>query len=152
MTRMLVVEARRLVPIAVLFVMLLVVSIYDGLTGPAVPVAGEPNTVPYKTLAQSALGSEMKLQVVTDQDMWVAMHRSLGLNLANYQFNPEREIAVFLLNCQLRSTALTEENLLELLVIPRQQTYQLIIFQKAHLPAGGAGVEFVLKQQGSSVN
>lgn len=152
MTKLFIIEARRLVPFAVLFVMLLVVSIYDGLTAPSIPVVTEPNSVPYRSLAHSALGSEGQIQVVTDQDMWVAMHRALGLHLTNHEFNPEQEVAVFLLNCQLRSTALREKQL-ELHVIPRPQTYQLILFQRTHLPGGGAEIEFVLRQQeGGSSN
>lgn len=146
MTKLFVIEARRLLPLAVLFVMLLVVSLYDGLTAPSVSVVTEPNSVPYKSLAHAALGSEGRIQVVSDQDMWVAMHKALGLKLTNHEFDPEREIAVFLFNCQLRSTVL-EEQQLELHVIPRSQTYQLVLFQRTHLPAGGTEIEFVLKQQ-----
>lgn len=140
MTRLVVVEARRLLPIFMLFIMLIAVSIYDGISSPTSPVTTQPNPVPYQTLNHSAQGKDKQLEVVTDLEMWVAMHRALGIQLSNYDFDPETEVAVFLLNCQLRSTT-ERDNAVELSVTANKDTYQLVMFSKASLPKNA---EFVL--------
>ena len=99
MTKLLVVEARRLLPIVVLFVMLVLVSVYDGLISQTNPVLTQPNSIPYRTLIDSAQSGAMQSRVVTDLEMWVAMHSALGLNLSDHDFKPELEVAVFLLSC-----------------------------------------------------
>jgi hypothetical protein len=127
--------------------MLVAVSVYDGFSANSMPVITQPNTVPYKTISQGANFEQMQLQVVTSLDMWVAMHNALGAVLTNHEFNPEIEIAVFLLNCQLRSTS-EAEGIVELAVAARKNTYQLILFSKAHFSTDGAIPEFVLNEQG----
>lgn len=144
MTKLFVVEARRLLPVAVLFLMLVAVSIYDGLANPTAPVVTEPNSVPYRTLLDSAQSEAMEAKVVTDLQMWTAMHTALGVRLTDYDFNPEQEIAVFLLNCQLRSTR-ESEDLVELIASARKNTFQLVLFNKGNL--NSQEVKFVLKEQ-----
>lgn len=146
MTKLVVVEARRLLPIAVLFIMLVAVSIYDGLTTPAATVTTQPNTVPYRTLAEAAQSAEMQAKIITDLEMWVAMHQALGIPLTDHQFEPDQEIAVVLLNCQLRSTR-DGDGIVELDVAPRKSTFQLVLFSKEHLDYQ-ENVRFVLKEHG----
>lgn len=136
MTKLIVVEARRLLPIAVLFLMLIAVSIYDGLIAPAAPVSTTPNSVPYKTLFAAAQDGNIQSKVVTSLDMWVAMHEAMGIDLTDHDFNPQDEIAVFLINCQLRSTR-ESEGVVELAVTSRKDSVQLVLFQRAHLANDG---------------
>lgn len=143
MTRLVVVEARRLLPIVVLFVMLVAVSLYDGLISPSVPAAAQPNPVPYKTLVDSAQTGAVQAKVVTDLDMWVAMHDALGIPLTDYDFKPDQEVAVFLVNCQLRSTKMAD-GLVELEVASRKHTFQLVTFAKVN----GDELEFSLINTG----
>lgn len=143
MTRLVVVEARRLLPIVILFLMLVAVSVYDGFSTNTAPVTTGPNSVPYKTLTQAAQAGEKQMQIVTDLNMWVTMHNALGISLTDYDFDPQREVAVFLLNCQLRSTT-EEDGIVGLEVISRKNSYQLVLFDKSHLPEGE--VNFVLQE------
>lgn len=143
-TRLFIVEIRRLLPIGVLLVMLLAVSVYDGFTRNAVPTVNLPNPVPYKTLEQGSLSGTPGMIVVTTQDMWVAAHRSLGQELINYEFKPDTQTAIFLVNCQLRATTLTDDSRVGLVVLARSNTWQLIIFERTHLPQGGTNVVFEL--------
>lgn len=144
MTKLVVVEARRLLPIAVLFIMLVAVSIYDGLTAPAVPVTALPNSVPYKTLLATVQNANMQSRVVTSLDMWVAMHEALGLELTDYDFDPQREVGIFLLNCQLRSTSESEGTVV-MKVTAKKDTVQLVLFEKPSLGGEAGGLQFVLE-------
>lgn len=146
MTKLVVVEARRLLPIAVLFLMLLAVSIYDSLTRATVPVTAQPNSVPYKTLVATSLDNGIQVKVVTSLDMWVTMHDALGLPLTDHDYDPQREIAVFLLNCQLRSTRQTDDGV-ELAVTSSKGTVQLILFDKAHLDFDPQRVRFTVTEK-----
>ena len=132
MTKLVVVEARRLLPVAVLFLMLVAVSVYDGLASRAKPVTTLPNSVPYKTLVQTALSGEVRSSVVTDLDTWVVMHNALGLKLSDYDFNPKTEIAVFLANCQLLATR-EVQGVVELTIVPDKNNFQVVLFDKTHL-------------------
>lgn len=143
MTKLVVVEARRLLPIAVLFLMLVAVSVYDGLTGPAAPAVAPPNSVPYQTLLATSQNSEIQCQVVTSLDMWVAMHQALGLELTDHDFDPQREVAVFLLNCQLSSTR-EGKGVVRLSVTPKKNSVQLVLFEKANLHGNPADLQFLL--------
>ena len=148
MTRLVVVEARRLLPIIVLFVMLVAVSVFDGFSANSAPVTTQPNTVPYQTISQGAQSGQVQLQVITDLDMWVAMHNALGAKLSDHEFKPETEIAILLLNCQLRSTA-EADGIVQLSVTARKATYQLVLFSKSHLASDGAMPQFILAEEGS---
>jgi hypothetical protein len=132
MTKLVVVEARRLLPIAVLFLLLVAVSIYDGLSSPVEPVTTYPNSVPYKTLVQASQSGEVRCSVATDLDDWVAIHNALGLELTDHVFDPTAEVAVFLVNCQLISTKEVGENV-ELTIIPDKQNCQVVLFDKNNL-------------------
>lgn len=143
MTKLVVVEARRLLPIAVLFLMLVAVSVYDGLTAPASPATALPNSVPYQTLLATSQNSNMQSRVVTSYDMWVAMHEALGVELTDYDFDPQLEVGVFLLNCQLRSTRQAED-VVQLAVTPKKNSVQLVLFDKANLQGNPEDLQFVL--------
>ncbi len=145
MAKLIVVEARRLLPIAVLFLLLVAVSIYDGLTSPAAPVTALPNSVPYKTLLAAGQNSSMQSRVVTSLDMWVAMHEALGLELTDYEFDPHREVGVFFLNCQLRSTR-EVQGVVQLSVTAKKDTVQLVLFDKANLQGELDELQFVIVQ------
>jgi len=145
-TRLVVVEARRLLPIAVLFLMLLAVSIYDSLTGTTVPVSTQPNAVPYKTLLATSLDNGIRAQTVTSLDMWVTIHDVLGLPLTDHDFDPQREVAVFLLNCQLRATRQSDDRV-ELIVSSSKDTVQLLIFDKAQLNVDPQTVRFTVAEK-----
>lgn len=147
MTKLVVVEARRLLPVAVLFLMLVAVSLYDGLSSPAQPVTTLPNSVPYKTLVQTAQSGEVRSSVVTDLDAWVAMHNALGLELSDYDFDPKTEVAVFLVNCQLISTR-EAQGVVELTIVPDKNNCQLVLFDKNHLTAK-ANPQFLLVEASS---
>lgn len=134
MTRLVVVEARRLLPIAVLFLLLVAVSIYDGLSSPAKPVMNEANTVPYRTLVQTTQPSGIRSVVATNLDTWVAIHSALGLELTDYSFDPRTEVAVFLFNCQLLSSRLIEE-VVEMTIVPEKNNCQVVVFNKSQLSA-----------------
>lgn len=146
MAKLIVVEARRLLPIAVLFLMLVAVSVYDGLTSPAVPATALPNSVPYKTVLAAGQKSSMQSRVVTSLDMWVAMHDALGLELTDYEFDPHREVGVFLLNCQLRSTR-EVEGAVQLSVTGKKDTVQLVLFDKANLQEEAEELQFIIVQE-----
>lgn len=141
MTRLVVVEARRLLPVAVLFILLLAVSIYDGLSTPAKPVISEVNTVPYRTLIQTTQSGAIRSTVATSLDTWVAIHSALGIELVDYNFDPRTEVAVFLFNCQLVSSRLNNE-VVELTILPEKTNCQVVVFNKNQLPE--ASPQFIL--------
>jgi len=149
MAKLIVVEARRLLPVAVLFLMLVAVSVYDGLSTPSVPVTTQPNSVPYRTLLETAQTRGIQAKVVTTLDMWVAMHEALGISLTDYDFQPDKEVAVFLLNCSLRGTKETEAGVV-LSVSERAQTVQLVLFEKDNISMGGSNPDFTLVQLGKN--
>ena len=132
MTKLVVVEARRLLPVALLFLVLVAVSLYDAFSTPVEPVTTQPNSVPYRTLAQSTQPGTMRSAVVTDLDTWVKMHNALGLELSDHDFNPGLEIAVFLINCQLVSTR-EVQGAVEMVTSPAKGNCQLVLFQKKQL-------------------
>ncbi|MTI95644.1 MAG: hypothetical protein FH749_09160 [Firmicutes bacterium] len=144
MTRLIVVEAKRLLPLAVLFLMLLAVSVYDGLSGPVSPVTHEADTIPYRSVGQGSLLSGNEIIVISDWDMWVSVHGTLGIGLSDYDFNPDTEIALLLLNCQARSTAISDEGVVSIAALERKDTYQLIVIDRTHLPGGGMDIKFEL--------
>ncbi|HOC06044.1 MAG TPA: hypothetical protein PKN71_01870 [Bacillota bacterium] len=132
MARLVVVEARRLLPVAVLFLLLVVVSVYDGLSSPAEPVTTSPNSVPYKTLVHASQSGEVRWAAATNLDDWVTLHNALGLELPDHAFDPKLEVAVFLVNCQLISTQQCGE-MVELTVIPDRNNCQVVLFDKSQL-------------------
>lgn len=132
MARLVVVEARRLLPVAVLFLLLVVVSVYDGLSSPAEPVTTSPNSVPYKTLVHASQSGEVRWAAATNLDDWVTLHNALGLELPEHGFDPKLEVAVFLVNCQLISTQQCGE-MVELTVIPDRNNCQVVLFDKSQL-------------------
>lgn len=134
MTKLVVVEIRRLLPVAVLFLLLLAVSLYDGLSGPVQPVLAPPNSVPYRTLLQTAPSGNQRSAVVTDLDSWVAMHNALGLELGEHGFDPRTEVAVFLVNCQLVSTR-EVQGVVELTTVAAKNNCQVVLFNKSQLSA-----------------
>lgn len=134
MAKLVVVEARRLLPVALLFLLLVAVSLYDGFSSPAKPVSAQPNSVPYKTLLQTSQSGAQRSAVVTDLDGWVAMHNALGLDLSEHDFNPQTEVAVFLVNCQLVSTR-EVQGVVEMSIVPYKNNCQVVLFNKSHLAA-----------------
>lgn len=143
MTRLVVVEARRLLPVLVLFLLLAAVSLYDGLSAPAKPALTEPNSAPYRTLIQTTPPENVRSAVVTTLDAWVAIHTALGLELGEYDFNPRAEVAVFLFNCQLVSTR-SREGAIEMTVRSEKGNCQLVLFSKSQLPT--ASPQFMLME------
>jgi hypothetical protein len=75
--------------------------------------------------------------------MWVAMHQALGLELTDHDFDPQREVAVFLLNCQLSSTR-EGKGVVRLSVTPKKNSVQLVLFEKANLHGNPADLQFLL--------
>ncbi|MGI6362476.1 MAG: hypothetical protein ACOX21_01600 [Bacillota bacterium] len=132
MARLVVVEARRLLPVAVLFLLLVVVSVYDGLSSPAEPVSTSPNSVPYKTLVHASQSGEVRWAAATNLDDWVTLHNALGLELPDHAFDPKLEVAVFLVNCQLIASEQAGE-MVELTVIPDRNNCQVVLFDKSQL-------------------
>lgn len=147
MTKLVVVEARRLLPIAVLFLLLVAVSIYDGLSSPVEPVTTSPNSVPYKTLALTSQSGDVRWAVAKDLDDWVAIHNALGLDLSDHVFNPKLEVAVFLVNCQLISTQEAGERV-ELTVVSDKNNCQVVLFDKSHLSTKADPQFFVVEASG----
>lgn len=142
MTKLVVVEARRLLPVAVLFLVLIAVSLYDGFSKPVEPVSTQPNSVPYRTLVQSSQPGSLRSTVATDLNTWVTMHNALGLEFSDYDFDPLKEVAVFLINCQLVSTRQVQ-GVVELTTVPVKNNCQLVIFNKSNLSAA-TDPEFIL--------
>lgn len=99
-----VVEARRMVPLLFLLVLLVGLTVYDNF------FRVEPTTAPveldeglaFTTTDWGEITSPVSFTIVGDYDEWIRVSSEMGLNLPDYPFNAAEEVAVFAINSEIK--------------------------------------------------
>ncbi len=131
--RLFVVEARRLLPLLFLLVLLVSLSVYD-------TFRTSPTVVP----KESARGSEVKTTTVDkgerkempsfrlalDEEGWAEIAKEWSVALPQYPFQPQHEVALFALHAEIQKveTVATGDGELEVRVrvAPKRDNYQVV--------------------------
>ena len=128
-----VVEARRLLPLLFLLVLLIGLSVYDNFFKAApvtvTPVEEEEGSLHFTTTDWGELLPDTYFEVVTSHDEWHRLAEELNLPLPDYPFNAEVEMAVFAVNSEIDNISLEESqegDEVRVSVTPRQNYYHVI--------------------------
>ncbi len=100
-----VIEARRLIPLLFLLMLLIGLTIYDNFFK-LEPVVGTPEVeesgLVFTTTDWGELAAPASFKLVADYDQWASVSRDLGLELPDYPFNAADEVAVFAVNSEIQ--------------------------------------------------
>lgn len=105
MHRFFVIEARRLLPLLFLFVLLVSLSVYDNFFReiPAVaPDEESKNAITFVTADRGALNAPSSFEIIATMDSWTRL-RQENSALPDYPFNPAFEYAVSATNSEIES-------------------------------------------------
>lgn len=105
MHRFFVIEAKRLLPLLFLLVLLVSLSIYDNFFREfpvAAPDEDLKNTVAFVTADQGELGAPASFEVIASAESWAGLLQERA-SLPDYPFNPAYEYAVSAVNGEIKS-------------------------------------------------
>ncbi len=131
-SRFFVVEARRLIPLVFLLVLLLGLTVYENFfrVEPAVtPVQQEEEGVMFTTTDFGTLAEPTNFTLVGDYDEWARASQELGVELPDYPFNAAEEVAVFAVNSEIQDMEVVpvmDEVEVRVLVEPREEFYHVV--------------------------
>ncbi len=143
-----VVEARRLVPLLFLLVLLVGLTVYDNFfrvettTGPVELEEG----LAFTTTDWGEITSPASFTVVGDYDEWIRVANEMGLNLPDYPFNAAEEIAVFAVNGEIQRMDVdsrVDEVGVKVLVEPRDKYFHVVTVDRQAVDHENAVWEFV---------
>lgn len=99
-----VIEARRMVPLLFLLLLLVGLTVYDNffrVEQTVAPVELDKGLA-FTTTDWGEIVAPLSFTIVGDYDEWIRVSSDLGLNLPDYPFNAAEEIAVFALNGEIQ--------------------------------------------------
>jgi len=147
-----VVEARRLIPLLFLLVLLIGLTVYDNFFR-VEPTVGlpeeEPGNLAFTTTDWGLLTSPTSFNLVADYDEWIRVSQELGLTLPDYPFNAEKELAVFAVNSEIQSMDVVqklEEVEIKVRVEPKENYYHVITVDRQAVDLEDAVWKFVDNQ------
>ncbi len=140
MNKFLVVEARRLLPLAFLLALLVSLSVYDNffrLEPVDTPPPPAEEDFLYVTATRGELDAAFSFHLAHDQRQWEELQQNPDMELPDYPFNPSYEIALCTVNSQVEGVKVQPKNqeLTRLLVDvePSPQYYHLVMVNRDRL-------------------
>ncbi len=131
-SRFFIVEARRLIPLVFLLVLLLGLTVYDNFFR-VEPTAGGPDAfeegIAFTTTDWGPLTSPTSFAIAATHDKWTQLSREKGLSLPDYPFNAAEELAVFAVNSEIQGMQIIprfEEVVVQVLVEPKDNYYHVV--------------------------
>jgi|GEM_PF-390663 len=144
-------EARRLVPLLFLLVLLLGLTVYDNFfrvrttTGPVELDEG----LAFTTTDWGEISPPASFTVVGDYDEWIRVSGELGLNLPDYPFDAAEEVAVFAVNGEIQRMDVLprpDEVGIQVLVEPMDKHFHVVTVARQAVDHENAVWEFVDNQ------
>ena len=154
-SRMFVVEARRVLPLLFLLVLLISLSVYDSYrTSPTVAPEGvaKGNEVSFITADKGEREDLPTFRLAVDAEGWAEVAEEWNVTLPEYPFQPQHEVALFALHAEVKNVqtrSLSDGQLeVEVRVIPKRDFYQVVTLPVADvtLESGSATWKFVDKK------
>lgn len=104
--KLFVVEARRLLPLLFLLVLLVSLSVYDSFR--ASPTAGpgeavKKNEVSFTTADKGERKEQPTFRLAVDEEGWAGVVEEWSISLPQYPFQPQHEVALFALHAEVQS-------------------------------------------------
>ena len=146
-----IIEARRLIPLLFLLVLLVGLTVYDNFfrvettTGPVELDEG----LAFTTTDWGEIPSPASFTVVNDYDEWVRVANELGLNLPDYPFNAAEEVAVFSVNGEIQRMDVHprfDEVGVKVMVEPRDEYFHVVTVARQAVDHEDVVWEFVDKE------
>lgn len=144
-----VVEARRLIPLLFLLVLLIGLTVYDNFFR-AEPTAGLPEggreSLVFTTTERGALTAPTSFSLVADHEEWTRVSQDMGLSLPDYPFNAADEVAVFAVNSEIHNMNViprSGEVEIRVLVEPKDNYFHVITVDRATVDLESAVWQFV---------
>lgn len=144
-----VVEARRLIPLLFLLVLLIGLTVYDNffrLEPTTGPPKGETDSLVFTTTDWGALTTPTSFSLVADHEEWTRVSQEMGLALPDYPFNAAAEVAVFAVNSEIQSMNVIPrfgEVEIRVLVEPKDNFYHVITVDRQAVDLDNAVWQFV---------
>ena len=141
--KMFVLEARRMLPLLFLLVLLVSLSLYDSFR--ASPTVAPEETAPtgavtFTTADQGERKDNPTFRLAVDGEGWAQAADELAVTLPNYPFQPQYEVALFAVNAEVQGvqTQTVSDGQLEVQVqvSPKKDYYQVVT-----LPANEVDLE-----------
>ncbi len=138
MSRVFVLEGRRLFPLLFLLMLLVSLSIYDNLRHQTeVPVfGGEEGEIRYEVVDRGKMEDRLQIRVLYEADDLVRVADEFSLELPAYPFQPAQQIGVLVVNGKFKKAELVplKENLQVKVVLEKaRNTYDLVMLDNAEL-------------------
>lgn len=144
-----VVEARRLIPLLFLLVLLIGLTVYDNFFRTE-PTAGLPEggveSLVFTTTDQGALTAPTSFSLVADHEEWTRVSQDMGLALPDYPFNAAAEVAVFAVNSEIHNMNVIPrfgEMEIRVLVEPKDNFFHVITVDRQAVDLDNAVWQFV---------
>lgn len=146
-----VIEARRLIPLVFLLVLLVGLTVYDNFfrvettTGPLEMDEG----LAFTTTDWGEITSPASFTIVGEYDEWIRVASEMGLNLPDYPFNAAEEVAVFAVNGEIQRMDVLPrfgELGVKVLVEPRDKYFHVVTVDRQAVDYEDTVWEFVDSQ------
>ncbi len=131
-SRFFIVEARRMIPLVFLLVLLLGLTVYDNFFR-VEPTVGSPEGfeegIAFTTTDWGPLTSPTSFTIAATHDEWAQLSLEKGLTLPDYPFNAQEELAVFAVNSEIQGIQIIprfEEIVVQVLVEPKDNFYHVV--------------------------
>lgn len=140
MSRFLVIEARRLLPLLFLLVLLVSLSVYDNFFRVDQPVTGVEeelkNVVSFVTADRGELPDPVSFQVIENTEQWEALHQEYR-DLPDYPYNAAYEYAVCAVNGEISSIQVFPQGedlvQVQVRVQPQTRSYHVITVERQEI-------------------
>ena len=139
MGRFMVIEARRLLPLMFLLVLLVSLSIFDNffrlepVTGPE---HGVENVISFVTADRGIVEASASFKIIHSMEQWQDLQRELA-GLPDYPFNAAYEVAVKTVNSEIKSINLypqaDDDSQVQIRVVPKQGAYHVVTVERDRL-------------------
>ena len=156
MSRVIVFEGKRLIPLLILLVLLVTVSVYDSLFSTAQPVSLPGDNVHYVSLEQGKLYPQKQLVIIDNVESWVAFLQTNSITHPDYSFDPNNQVAVITMNFQIQNILTSQDDLgrkvFNVICNDKNAYYKIYILPKdQHVDAENAMWNFY-DEKGSKLN
>ena len=136
--KMFVVEARRVLPLLFLLVLLVSLSVYDSFrASPTVAPdeAAKPNAVSFTTADKGERKDVPTFRLAVDGEGWADVAEEWAVALPQYPFQPQHEVALFALHAEVQDvktvTVKDGEFEVQVTVNPKRDYYQVVTLPAA---------------------
>lgn len=145
-----VIEARRLIPLLFLLVLLLGLTVYENffrVEQAVTPVQQEEEEgVEFSTTDFGTLSEPTNFTLVGDYDEWARTSQKMGIDLPDYPFNAAEEVAVFSVNSEIQNMEVIpvlEEVEVRVQVDPKENFYHVVTVDRDEVDVEGAVWKFI---------